>query len=99
MWSNETVGHFFTNILIKILEAAKGRHWDLYETQGIENLWIIGGGTSFESVTNVMGYNQLLIEKMDENISDEKKLYGFGYDPIKLYNSRSYRYTRRHRYG
>ena len=84
---------------MKTLEAAKGRHWDLYENQGIENLWIIGGGTSFESVKNVMGYNQLLIEKMDENISDEENFSGYGYDPSHLFKSRSYRYTRRRRYG
>ena len=49
-----------------IKDAEKGRHWDLYNLQGVGNVWIIGGGTIFESVRTVMGYNQLLIENMVE---------------------------------
>ena len=47
-----------------IRDAAKGYHWDLYDYQGKNNLWIIGGGCSFDSTANVVGYNQLLLENM-----------------------------------
>ena len=45
-------------------ETSQGYHWDLYDLQGKNNLWFIGGGLSFESVHNVMAYNQLLIDRM-----------------------------------
>ena len=45
-------------------ETSLGYHWDLYDLQGKNNLWFIGGGLSFESVHNVMAYNQLLIDRM-----------------------------------
>ena len=46
-------------------DTAKGYHWKMYDLQGKNNLWFIGGGLSFESVHNVMGYNQLLLDKME----------------------------------
>jgi hypothetical protein len=36
----------------------------LYDIQGIGNVWIIGAGAAFDSLTNIFGYNQLLIENM-----------------------------------
>ena len=36
----------------------------MYDLQGKNNIWFIGGGLTFESVNNVMGYNQLLLSKM-----------------------------------
>ena len=36
----------------------------VYQCRGKHNLWFIGGGLSFESVHNVMAYNQLLIDRM-----------------------------------
>ena len=45
-------------------DTAKGYHWKMYDLQGKNNLWFIGGGLSFESVHNVMAYNQLLLAKM-----------------------------------
>ena len=44
--------------------ASKGYHWDLYDMQGKLNLYFIGGGCSFESVHNVIGYNNLLLDHM-----------------------------------
>ena len=48
-------------------EAAQGRHWDLLEFQGKENVWIIGGGTVFESLNHVMGYNKMLLSLFKSN--------------------------------
>ena len=45
-------------------ETAKGYHWDLYDLQGKNNIWFIGGSLSFESAHHVVGYNQLLLKKM-----------------------------------
>ena len=42
-----------------------GYHWDMYEHQGEANLWFIGGGLSFESLHNVIGYNNLLLENKE----------------------------------
>ena len=44
--------------------ARNGYHWDLYDMQGNLNLYFIGGGCSFESVHNVIGYNNLLLDHM-----------------------------------
>merc|ERR1711862_371188 len=30
--------------------ASEGRHWDLYEFQGTENVWIVGAGASFGNI-------------------------------------------------
>ena len=45
-------------------ETALGYHWDLYNLQGKNNMWFIGGSLSFESAHHVIGYNQLLLKKM-----------------------------------
>ena len=45
-------------------DAGAGYHWDMYEMQGKNNVWFIGGGLSFESVHHVIGYNKLLLSKM-----------------------------------
>ena len=47
-----------------VQDAAQGYHWKMYDLQGKNNIWFIGGGLTFESVNNVMGYNQLLLSKM-----------------------------------
>ena len=44
--------------------AAKGYHWDMLNFQGHHNLCFIGGGLSFESTHNVIGYNNLLLDHM-----------------------------------
>jgi len=44
--------------------AAQGKHWDLYDFQGTDNVWIIGGGAVFENLNSIMEYNQLLISNM-----------------------------------
>lgn len=46
-------------------DTAKGYHWDMYEKQGENNLWVLGGAFSFESTHNVVGYNQLLLQNMN----------------------------------
>ena len=45
-------------------QTSLGYHWDMYDHQGQANLWFIGGGLSFESLHNVIGYNNLLIDHM-----------------------------------
>ena len=45
-------------------DMSLGYHWDMYDHQGQANLWFIGGGLSFESLHNVIGYNNLLIDHM-----------------------------------
>ena len=45
-------------------EAAKGYHWDLLDIQGKYNVAYIGGGCSFESTHNVIGYNKLLLDHL-----------------------------------
>ena len=47
-----------------VSDAAKGYHWQMYNIQGYNNIWFVGGGVSYESVHHVMSYNRLLIEKM-----------------------------------
>ena len=45
-------------------EAGQGYHWDLLDIQGKHNIAYIGGGCSFESTHNVIGYNKLLLDHM-----------------------------------
>ena len=45
-------------------DAAKQFHWDMYDIQGKNDIWFVGGGLSFESLTNLIGYNQLLLDMM-----------------------------------
>ena len=47
-------------------EASQGYHWDLLDIQGQHNIAYIGGGCSFESTHNVIGYNKLLLDHMTE---------------------------------
>ena len=47
-------------------QTSLGYHWDMYEQQGQANLWFIGGGLSFESLHNIIGYNNLLIDHMTD---------------------------------
>ena len=46
------------------VEAAQGKHWDLYDFQGTDNVWIIGGGAIFEQLNLIMEYNQMLVSNM-----------------------------------
>ena len=46
------------------VEAAQGKHWDLYDFQGTDNVWIIGGGAIFENLHLIMEYNQMLVSNM-----------------------------------
>ena len=46
------------------VEAAQGKHWDLYDFQGTDNVWIIGGGVIFENLHLIMEYNQMLVSNM-----------------------------------
>jgi hypothetical protein len=46
------------------VEAAQGKHWDLYDFQGTDNVWIIGGGAIFENLNLIMEYNQMLVSNM-----------------------------------
>ena len=48
-----------------IADTGKGYHWDLYDYQGKDNLWIIGGGCIFDSTATTVGYNQLLLANVD----------------------------------
>ena len=45
-------------------DTSKGIHWDMYDYQGHHNLCFIGGGMVFESLHNVMAYNNLLLDHM-----------------------------------
>ena len=47
--------------------AENGAHWSLYDLQGKHNVWLIGGGCISEGVNSVMGYNQLLLSKMQNS--------------------------------
>ena len=44
--------------------AENGAHWNLFDMQGKHNVWFVGGGCVCEGVNSVMGYNQLLLSKM-----------------------------------
>ena len=58
-----------------VKDTAEGYHWKMYDLQGKNNIWFIGGGLSFESVHNVMGYNQLLLSNMKpQDLSDCENL-------------------------
>jgi len=46
------------------VEAAQGKHWDLYDFQGTDNVWIIGGGVIHENLNLIMEYNQMLVSNM-----------------------------------
>jgi hypothetical protein len=46
------------------VEAAQEKHWDLYDFQGTDNVWIIGGGAIFENLNLIMEYNQMLVSNM-----------------------------------
>ena len=48
-----------------VKETGAGYHWDMYDLQGENNIWFIGGSLSFESAHHVIGYNQLLLAKMN----------------------------------
>ena len=41
-----------------------GAIWDIYDLQGKNNVWFIGGGLISEGLNNVWGYNNLLLSKM-----------------------------------
>lgn len=45
-------------------QTSLGYHWEMYDHQGEANLWFIGGGLSFESLHNILGYNNLLLDHM-----------------------------------
>ena len=45
-------------------DAFEQFHWEMYDIQGKNDIWFVGGGLSFESLTNVIGYNQLLLDMM-----------------------------------
>lgn len=45
-------------------EASKGRHWDVFEMQGLKKTWYAGSSVSFESVKDVLEYNNLLLRQM-----------------------------------
>ena len=47
-------------------ETGMGYHWDMYDLQGQNNIWFIGGGMVFESCHHIIGYNQLLLANMQE---------------------------------
>ena len=47
--------------------AENGAHWSLYDMQGKHNVWFVGGGCISEGVNSVMGYNQLLLSKMQNS--------------------------------
>ena len=44
--------------------AAQGKHWDLYDFQGTDNVWIIGGGAIMENLNLIMEYNQMMVSNM-----------------------------------
>ena len=46
------------------VEAVQGKHWDLYDFQGTDNVWIIGGGVIHENLNLIMEYNQMLVSNM-----------------------------------
>ena len=47
-------------------EAAQGRHWQVFDIQGSNNMWYGGSSVSFESVKSVLEYNNLLLRQMDK---------------------------------
>lgn len=50
-----------------VSDTAKGLHWNMYDLQGENSLWILGGAFSFDSLNSVIGYNQLLLQNMNWN--------------------------------
>merc|ERR1711874_874296 len=38
-------------------EVAQGRHWQVFDMQGTNNMWYGGSSVSFESVKSVLEYN------------------------------------------
>ena len=47
-------------------EAAQGRHWQVFDMQGSNNMWYGGSSVSFESVKSVLEYNNLLLRQMKD---------------------------------
>ncbi|OWF46743.1 polyenoic fatty acid isomerase-like [Mizuhopecten yessoensis] len=46
-------------------DIANGILWDILDIQGKYGIWYIGSSVSFESLTAVVGYNNLLLKRMD----------------------------------
>ena len=46
------------------VETAAQGIWDLYDFQGTDNVWIVGGGASFGHMHTIMEYNELLVSNM-----------------------------------
>ena len=47
-------------------ELEKGNHWKVFNLQGKHGIWYAGASVSFESVKDVMEYNNLLISQSEE---------------------------------
>ena len=45
-------------------ELSKGNHWKVFNIQGLHRTWYAGASVSFESIKNVLEYNELLIREM-----------------------------------
>lgn len=45
-------------------EANQGRHWEVFEMQGLKKMWYAGSSVSFESVKDVLEYNNLLLKQI-----------------------------------
>ena len=54
-------------------ELVKGYHWKVFNIQGRHGIWYAGASVSFESVKDVMEYNNLLIRQSEK----EGRLYFF----------------------
>ncbi|XP_033763199.1 uncharacterized protein LOC117344537 [Pecten maximus] len=48
-----------------IPDMASGILWDIFDMQGKYGIWYIGSSVSFESLTGVVGYNNLLLKHVD----------------------------------
>jgi len=53
-------------------ETYQGRHWQVFDIQGLRRTWYIGASVSFESVKSVLEYNNLLLRQMVPGRKEEK---------------------------
>jgi len=46
-------------------DMMEAKPWKLLEGQGNKRTWLIGGSASFETIESVLGYNNILLSKLD----------------------------------
>ena len=58
-------------------ELEKGNHWKVFNLQGKHGIWYSGASVSFESVKDVMEYNNLLIRQSEQSSKFKSSNYNY----------------------